>query len=293
MLFNPKACYTIIHTIQIRVPIKDHFKTIRNTNYNKMPLFKDDEMWLIINPNNYPVKRSDGICDLLTFQATLDTILKQYKITEYKLHRVDVAVNLTLDYESCYKLNAYLCNLDAVRVNATNNYFSNDFKMNHRSLVVRKKHYTSEFYNKKVESNSCDFANTRLEFRYTDVEGLTFESAVYHTISNIDGMLRAKTIKETNHKLINDIAMQYHKEKDMGTITTFTEFICKYSDFIYNQKILYGVYDNCMPGTKSSWYAKFKETHQIDMYSNEDMASYTAMLKNSLYKFLDSSALIY
>lgn len=279
--------YTIIHTVQIVTPYKACYENITATDYNRKPLFKNDAMWLIINPNNYPQKCSDGIRDLQTFKAMLSAILDKYNITEYTLKRVDVAINMTLDYEDCYKLNAYLSNLDCTRAGAKNHFYSNDFKMNHRNLIVKQGHYVSEFYNKKIESNGCNYAKTRLEFRYINIDVLSFEYAIDRTIKNLNQVLNSRVINEVNERLIEDISAQYAKEREKRAIKSFTEFICKYSTFIFNKRILYGVYHRCMKGTATSWFAKYKQSRNIEFIYKRDLINYTAMLKESLRKYLN------
>ena len=289
--------YTIIHTIQIVAPYKEEYKNIIGTDYNRTPTFhrkkigadRDSyqEMWLIINPNNYPQKRDDGIRDFESFKEALGVILAKYNITEYTLHRVDVAVNMTIDYNECYKINAYLSNLDGARIGTKNHFYSNDFEMNHRNLLVKTTPYCSEFYNKKVESNGSNYANTRLEFRYVGVKGLSLESAVEQTVINLSRMLNSRNIKAVTERLTADLSAQYLKERKARTIKTFTEFICKYSDFIFNKSILYGVYHRCMTGTATSWFAKFKKTHNIELIYKSELVEYTNMLKESLHKYIN------
>lgn len=281
--------YAIIHTIEIRVPKGDSklADELDGQEYIKSACYRKDNVWAVINPNNYPNKGMGYICCLSDFKKVFNAILETHGIKQYVIHRVDVAINTKWKYEECYKLNCYLNNLDAVRASINNDYYTNDFKFEKRTVKNKKGGYEFEIYNKEIESNGRNEAKTRLEFRFTGYIDLTFENAIERAVEILN--ILPKYIDRTNKQRIAELSKRYKLEIEKGYVINFTEFVVRYNEFIYNTKILNGIYNSCMGGTSSGWLHKYKGAgRMIELYSKKDIKEYVKVLKNAILQYYDN-----
>ncbi len=276
-----------IHTIQLEIPYEEASTlNLHKCSFMREPITVEGNVRIILNLNDYPCKNFSNIQTLKNFKATFEKVITELGIKEYIICRVDVAINTEWDYQECYKLNCYINNLDALRMSVKNSYFTNDFKFKKRTLKNAKAGYEFEIYNKELESNGKNEARTRLEYRIKRHSGLTFESAVKDYINAVSKL--PKYIDELNKHRIDDLFRQYCYEKENNLVHTFTEFVCKYNELIYNTQMLNGLYNKCMNGNAWSWFYKFKFNHEIDLYTNQDIKSYISVLKSALEKYLKS-----
>lgn len=281
--------YAIIHTIEIRVPKGDSklADELDGQEYIKSACYRKDNVWAIINPNNFPNKNTGYISCLRELNKVFAAILERHGIKQYVIHRVDIAINTKWKYEDCYKLNCYLNNLDAVRAGIKNDYYTNDFKFEKRTVKNKKGGYEFEIYNKELESNGRNEAKTRLELRFTGYNDLTFENAIDKAVDILNKL--PKHIDKTSKQRIEELSKRYKAEIDSGYVTNLTEFVVRYNEFIYSTKILNGLYNSCMSGTASGWLHKFKMSgHMIELYSKKDIKEYVTVLKNVLYQYCNS-----
>lgn len=279
--------YAIIHTVQLSVPIdKEKELPIPNAPYVNTHYEVRDRMYVVINPNKY----NGEIYKLSKFNEVFNLILEELEITNYNINRIDVAFNTEIPFEECYKLSSYLNNLDATRTNAVNHYYTDDYKMNKRSIKICTKSYELEIYNKQLESNGRDKANTRIEFRFKNRRKFTAEIAI-KTVKKILTDL-PKYTDEMNENMTNALYERYlieTNDSNDGKITSFTEFVTRYYFMFFNKKILYSVHNKCLRGTASSWYYKFtKSGHTLKLYSKKEMQAYINELKKVLELFYKS-----
>lgn len=279
--------YAIIHTVQISVPIdKEKELPIPNAPYVNTHYEVRNRMYVVINPNKY----KGEIYKLSEFNEVFSLILEELEITDYNINRIDVAFNTEIAFEECYKLNSYLNNLDATRTNAVNHYYTDDYKMNKRSIKICTKGYELEIYNKQLESNGRDKANTRIEFRFKNRRKFTAENAI-KTIKKILTDL-PKYTDEMNENMTNALYERYlieTNDSNDGRITSFTEFVTRYYFMFFNTKILFSVYKKCLTGRDSSWFYKFtKSGHTLKLYSKSEMQAYINELKKALELFYKS-----
>ena len=286
LTYNGYSFYAIIHTVQIRIPTGNVKLTdeLEKKEYIKSVFYRNGAVWAIVNPNNYPNKDNGYIRCLSNMKKAFDEIMKVHGIIEYSIYRVDVAINTGWEYSECYKLNCYLNNLDAIRSVVNNDYYTNDFNFDKRTVKNKKGGYEFEIYNKAIESNGRDESNTRLEFRFIDYKNLTFENAIERTIDILNKL--PKYIDKTNSKRIKALNKRYEIEREKGIVINLTEFVARHNEFIYNTKILNGIYNYCMNGDISSWLYKYKKPgHTIELYNKSDLLAYLNVLKNALNEY--------
>lgn len=280
----------MIHTFQITLPKEESLMLDlhRRSFMKELSSSAKDDTKIIFNLDNYPYKNSNNIQTLKNFKAAFKQVIAELNIKEYIIDRVDVAVNTEWEYESCYKLNCYLNNLDALRMQVKNSYFTNDFKFNKRTLKNKKSKYEFEIYNKELESksNGKNEARTRLEYRSMKLPELTFETAIKNYINTLSKL--PEYIDELNKQRINDLYKQYCYEIENHAVNSFTEFVCRYNELIYNTKTLNGLHDMCLKGQATSWASKFRNNHEIVLYKNQDIELYISVLKSALEKYLKS-----
>ena len=141
--YNGNLFYAIIHTVEVCIPAENASLAdeLDKQEYIKSAFYRNAHVWAIINLNNFPNKSKSHIMCLSMFNKVFNEVLEKHGIRQYIIHRVDVAINTKWEYEKCYKLNCYLNNIDAVRAAIKNDYYTNDFKFERRTVKNKRGGY--------------------------------------------------------------------------------------------------------------------------------------------------------
>jgi galactokinase len=251
---------------------------------------KEDIAIYAVNPN----KVRGEITSLADFKAMLDYILDDLYITNFKLDRLDLAINTVVCFDEIYKVNCYLAELFTVRIGAKNSYrvIGNDLKK--RSIKVTSRSYDLEIYDKELQSKGINPWKTRIEFRFKRLgRRQTVEEAVHRVLEDLNAL--PKCVDALNEKKIKQLYDEYVKEcapDYEGRITSLPAFVSKYADHFYNMDILKGVHSQVLKGECKHWLSRYRSGGKtLTLFSKKNLRDYLKPITAAAKDYIKSSGI--
>lgn len=250
----------------------------------------------VINPNKFNIDAP--ILSISDFVATITLIIEDMGLTDYewRLERVDITFDSTIDYDSLYKINCYLKELYTVHIDCRNAYRVIGDDMRKRSTIVKNPKYELEIYNKQIESNNFSLPQTRIEFRHKQVYRRkqydvmqTVSQVIKRVIGDITNLQKNICILENIKKPI--LLKSFYRESTVGCegrTLNLKEFALKFSDYIYTRTCLEFLYDSIENGANfTSWLNRYRKGgHVLTMISEKTMKIYCALLLSALNTYI-------
>ncbi len=241
-----------------------------------------------INPNKFLDQRLYTLSD---FEQVFEWILEDLHIRKYQLGRVDIAVDTTIPFEQCFKINAYLSALWACYNNSKNNCKNIGDDCKKRSIYSYTRSKALAIYNKKLESNGLDPASTRIEFRYLRVRKDITVMELVHDICAVLAQL-PDYFNELHEKKIALLQKQYQVEQSKGYESNSLNlpiFVNKWVYEIFSLPILKGLYQLNCNGNCKDWLYRFrKRGFNLTLYSQSDILLYLKLIRKGLKVYVSN-----
>jgi hypothetical protein len=263
---------------------------IRAKPYYRNFSIKNGEAVYAVNPN----KVYGDITSLTEFKSILAYILDDLLITNFKLRRLDFAINTGVSFDEIYKINCYLKELFAVRLGAKNSYRTIGDDLKKRSIKVSTRSHELEIYDKELESGGTSQWKTRIEFRFKRLGSRqTVEKAIKQVLEHIEALpscietLNEKKIKQLHDEYIVECAPEYE-----GRITSFAAFVSKYADHIYNMDILKGLHQKVLKGECRQWLYEYRQSDRtLTLFTKKDLLDYLRPIKAAVKDYIKCSGI--
>lgn len=290
-----------IHTIQIGtkyevLPVEEAYQK----NYVvKKPYFSSGHVHYVINPNNYG--QPHIINDVTECIDTISDIIDELLLTDFdwRIERIDIALDTSSCYDELYKLNCYLKELFAIRIKCNNAYRVIGDDMKKRSTVVKCERYELEIYNKHLESGNDTFPQTRCEFRYKRLyrrKANSWQNVILRAVEETQEIIKQLPyyIADLDKAKINLLLESYGREnalKREGRTRNLSAFVTKYSDFIYTRNNIKSLYYKLRHADFDSWLYRFRKNGNVlNVISRSIFKSYCRLLLTALESFQNYTA---
>ena len=289
-----------IHTLQIGtryevLPVEEAYQK----NYIvKKPFFSSEHVHYVINPNNYG--QPHIITNVTECINTISAIIDDLLLTDYdwRIERIDIALDTSSSYDELYKLNCYLKELFAIRIKCNNAYRIIGDDMKKRSTVVKCERYELEIYNKHLESSNYLLPQTRCEFRYKRLyrrKTNSWQYIITHAFEETLEIIQQlpNYIAELDTIKANVLLEAFRRENDIrceGRTLNISAFVTKYADFIYTRANIKAIYYNLSDGDFDSWLYRFRRNGNVFSIINKStLKCYCRLIRASIVAYLNST----
>lgn len=290
-----------IHTLQIgtRYEILPIEEAYRKPYVVKKPFFSSEHVHYVINPNKFG--KQHIITSVAECIDTITAIIDDLLLTDYewRIERIDVAIDTTSSYDELYKLNCYLKELFAIRTKCSNAYRVIGDDMRKRSTVVRCERYELEIYNKHLESGNTSLPQTRCEFRYKRLyrrKMNSWQGVILQAVEKTREILQCLPdyISELDTIKKSVLKATYQRENALkceGRTRNLSAFVTKYADFIYTRNSLKTLYSEMIDGDFNCWLYRFRRNGNVLSLINRSIFKfYCRRLRTALASYLENGA---
>lgn len=242
------------------------------------------------NPNNtlIDVSTFDG------YKMAFDYMIKTSGVKSPVKTRIDYCFDTYKgNYSDTFKRDKLLLLLIAIQYDLDNRYESIDMlTAEKKTLRVANQRIEVEAYNKALQEPH-GYIKSRLEFRSKKLYDEDAEES--KELRELDKwFIRiANSTTSTNfdrlvHELNVNLILRYHEEVSKKSITTSTEFVTKYADFIFSTRQLVDLYRRMGYKNPNSQASKYKKAHKIEFFSLNDMRKFAKAIRNSAALFVET-----
>lgn len=165
--------------------------------------------------------------------------------------------------------------------------------MDDLTIRIQNDYFEVEYYNKAIQSNSTDEANSRLEFRSKALSKFGNQKTIQQLAPYWKNRLNA-AIANYEPLLVkcNDILMKKWDEEKGFETKSFSEFIRKYQENIFSSKQLIDLFQRIgVKNPKQSAY-RFKKNNDIEYISQNNLKFYAKIINKSIRNFMDSKLVV-
>lgn len=300
-----------IHTLSIVVPgtVQATTQAAQDCISVTIRTTKDGEIesLVTINPNKY----HGDIFRFSEFKKTVEAILNECGITEYRFIRTDLRMDnyAPRQYELYSKLNRYLLMAVMITYGIKNKYFSGDLlTLDQLTQVIKGRDFEIENYDRAAKSrqteNHAELAQYRLEIRTMPSGWRKIYAADNGKTSNME-LLKAELLGDWFQRLdaalsnLDKVQAIYNEilERKWNTLKdakpvqfgSVTEFVRRYQGVIFTRKQLIDLYQHiddsgADPVQKANNY---KKRYGIEFFSKADMQAAVQEIKRCIEHFCE------
>lgn len=300
-----------IHTLSIVVPgtVQATTQAAQDCIAVTIRTTKDGEIesLVTINPNKY----HGDIFRFSEFKETMEAILNECGITEYRFIRTDLRMDnyAPRQYELYSKLNRYLLMAVMIAYGIKNKYFSGDLlTLKQLTQVIKGRDFEIENYDRAAKSrqteNHAELAQYRLEIRTMPSGWRKIYAADNDKSSNME-LLKADLLGEWFQRFdaalsnLDKVQEAYNEilEKEWSVAKdampvqfgSITEFVRRYQGVIFTRKQLIDLYQHiddsgADPVQKANNY---KKRYGIEFFSKADMQAAVQEIKRCIEHFCE------
>lgn len=237
-----------------------------------------------LNANKYVGCDIDTLTTLL---AALSDIQAELQVDEWRLDRLDIAIDTLSSFDELYKFNLMFAHLFRIHTNNNNDVVINGLSDNKkRAIVINHRKFELYIYDKLLESKGIH-PYSRCEFRFK----LLNINDVAVIIKRLEGVLTAlpKYVEALNKEKIQFLYDEWQKEHAQSCnkrIKSFSEFVRRYDNHIFTREILKGIYCKVMSGNFEQWLYKFRKENFLVLISCNDMLRYCKGMKQAIRMYV-------
>ena len=231
------------------------------------------------------------IIHLVKFKKVIYDImncLELENIENFQLNRVDIAIDIDLDFKENVKLLLFLFDLVTVEENKSSTWITlskNNLKKN--TINLKRRDLDICFYDKADESNNKHVYGTRLEFRFKRLQDNDFKKHINKLINKLINI--EKNIELVEKQQVELLFELWNEERKQ--IQSFSEFVRKYKDYIYTRNILKVLYEESgHVGSFTNWFREFKRANHIGFTLNtkKDILTYKNIIIKAIKRYRNS-----
>lgn len=242
------------------------------------------------NPNN-------TLIDVSTFEgykAAFDYMISTSQVKSPVKTRIDYCFDTYKgNYTDTFKRDKLLLLLIAIQYDLDNRYESIDMlTAEKKTLRVANQRIEVEAYNKALQEPHGNI-KSRLEFRSKklyddDAEESKELRELNKWFIRITNATTSTNFDRLVHELNIHLMRRYAEEMSKRSITTSTEFVTKYADFIFSTRQLVDLYRRMGYQNPNSQASKYKKSHKIEFFSLNDVRKFAKAIRKSAARFLEA-----
>lgn len=243
------------------------------------------------NPDNTLLDTST----LAGYQNALDYMLSATAVVNPVKTRIDFRFDdYKTDYGNTWKLNKLLLLLVAEAYKIKNRYQCIDmYTGDPLTLCIKNKYLEVEAYNKALQEPDGNI-KSRLELRSkalydTDCEG---EKEVRELNKWFARLANATTTSIFDRLVVglNDhLMLRYSEHKQNNEVSKASEFVFRYSDFIFTTKQLVDLFRRMGFKRPDKKAAEYRRSHKIEFFSMGDVRKYVLTIRDSAARFMENA----
>ena len=293
-LKDTKLSYnTVIDTMKIKLKLTnvedlnkisvDNFEYIKsiNTNIEKSEI----TIGLSLNRRQGHYNR---IANFTDNEKEFKGMLKDFGVIVHEdvsLNRIDIGIDTELDFYDNFKYFLYIFELCTYGDKRGDKWYTtnlNTLKNNTIKQLGRKMQIV--FYDKADESSGRHLYNTRMEFRYIDIESNDFKKHIDKLIELINSI--DQNIELLNKNMSNRLVRLYDHEFKISSVKTLSEFVRKFDRYIYTSEIMESLYKHSgLKGNYKDWIRNFRRINNLEFFTASNIKEYQADCIRSIKKY--------
>lgn len=281
-----------IDTLQTKEPISNRLdNTLIDIKGIEKRYDENNNIVTKYNPNNFgwkystDYKKSKTVETLEQMQTKL-TIIDKNEV-EYK--RIDIATDISASFDENSKFLDLIHRCIRAKEKggvAWRNISESDEKTSNYLYHNRFK-LEIEFYDKEKESNGTSNYPTRMEIRFLRIFSKSFDLHINNSIDLWKAM--PNNLDQVEAQVIDVLKAKWTEEKTLNKGLTFTEFVYKWESKMFTQRILKELYKfSGLNGSYKSWLQRYKNGHQIEFYTQNQLKTFSKNVIKSLKDYLKS-----
>lgn len=262
------------------------------------PWYTSGRVHYKINPNKL-FGNDYLIYSFSEFIESIDYILNDLLLeaSDCFIERVDLAIHTTADYDSLFKINSYLVDLYAQKINCNNNYTVIDHRIRNRSVVVKNNRYELEIYNKHIESGRKYWPMTRCEFRFKSlghIKSQSWQQIINSCVDKSQEFLLSAShfVPEINSSMSTHLVNKYRKKVNCSHCNKpkrLSFFVAQYGDFIYTREILKALYFSVRDRGFKDWFYRFHQSGiRLELISKTEISYYCDLMREAIVTYKGS-----
>lgn len=252
---------------------------------------KNDTVITRYNPNNTEDTYSQKY-SLRTTEENLKTMQQQLGVIHpqnTRIRRIDIATDIDGTFEDLRKFLdlAHKCiraqevggrawtNIDEKDLEASNYLYRNPSRLE------------IEFYDKRKQSFGRAKYPTRLEIRFLRVYSNNLSLHVKNTIKLWNRM--PDSLNQVEKQMLGILKQKWEEEYQKNHKLKFSDFVYKYSNFIYTREILAMLYSET--GLKRAfnyWIQDYRKKYNIQFYTRRHLIKFSEGIVRSLDSYLQN-----
>ncbi|MGL4569438.1 MAG: hypothetical protein ACRDCB_11875 [Clostridium sp.] len=246
---------------------------------------------MVINPNKFTYKYTP-IHSFKEFHNTMDNIYSALTVkdtTKVNIHRLDVALDSSIDFEANFKFLLFIFELLTIGYSKADKWYTTNLNtLKRNTIIIKTRSIEICFYNKAEESNNRHYCNTRCEFRFLRISDKNYKAHFNKILLMIKKM--ETLIPQLEVLMSQRLISLWQSEVITGEIKSFSEFVRKYNVYFYTNTIIKTVYlSTGLKGNYKKWIDRFRETNnQLELFTNSDVIYFRKQVKKSLINYLSN-----
>ncbi|APF22361.1 hypothetical protein [Clostridium butyricum] len=266
--------------------VTDDYSFIKNGTVNDE--IRQDGIYkkLVISPNMItgeyvPILSIDGFVNSM---EEIFEIIGVVEIDKISMRRIDIAVDLDIDYIECFKKILFLFELITLEENKSDRWYTTNLNtLKSNSLILKGRSIEICFYNKKEESCGKHYAPTRFEFRFKRVSSKNYIIHI-NKVRNIVNTMDFSIVKLEENMTERLIVLWNSENKE---VKSFSEFVRKYDRYFYTIRILENVYRKTgLSGNCTNWVKKFRNNNNLMFFTKSDVKIFKCEVNKAIKEYI-------
>jgi hypothetical protein len=289
-----KELSTIVDTLKIRTEkenikyeglTEDSFEYIKSVTTNE----KRQDMTVGLSLNRRRA-RYCRIESLEEFKEEFKQMCNDFKIEvveNVKLNRIDIAIDSEILFEENLTYLNFMFELLTFQLKGSCIDVIDREKMKLNTFKKKNSKREVVFYDKREESASKHLFNTRLEFRFLNIESLDFEKHINKVIEMIEKM--HTNLKNVEKSVFIRLNKKYRESKEKNKTTNLTAFVRNNQEYVFTDNILRMLYEaEKFKGNYVEWKKKVKKgSSRFKLFKEKDIEDFKKKCIRSLKKYMD------
>lgn len=226
-----------------------------------------------------------------TMKGLLEGRMGVINSKEVKMNRVDIAIDLDMDYRDSYKMILFFfalytesaINSEKEKEQLGSMWSAKNLRtLKESTLRWSNQRYEACFYDKKEESKGRHDFGTRFEFRFKKLSTYSFEKNINKVIDNLKNI--ENNIEIVEDMFIENLIESYNFAKKTGETRTFSEFVRNNNKYFFTKRVIQEVYKTTgLKGNFTNWFKDFKKGNsKLEYYKKTDVTKFKKVISNAL-----------
>lgn len=241
---------------------------------------------LVISPNMITGEYIPifSINDFVNSMEEVFEIIGVIENDKINIRRIDIAVDLDIDYIESFKKILFLFELITLEDKKSDRWYTTNLNtLKNNSLISKGRSIEICFYNKKEESCQKHYAPTRFEFRFKRVSSKDYLMHI-NKVKKIVAKIEVSILRLEENMSARLISLWDSEKKE---VKSFSEFVRRYDRYFYTIRILEHVYKRAgLSGNFNNWLKKFRKNNDLLLFSKSDVIRFKCEVNKAIKEYI-------